>query len=194
MVCYEDLFVLERGDGRLLWSFDPGPYGVAWPTIADERIYVGTRRLPEQMSASGVERTEASPSPSLVRISRDEFGKKPLVLELVTTDAVPADAVAWSPLSRLPAPSEGSESIIIELIDLPIRQFYSRLEIGGILARHGVAYLKLGEYTDRIVVQIDGVQVAETLVRELPASPTTTPAPVATASRCVGSSRCSIWR
>lgn len=41
--CYEDLFALRADDGKLLWSFDCGPFGAAWPTIVGNRIFVGVR-------------------------------------------------------------------------------------------------------------------------------------------------------
>ncbi len=41
--CYDDLFVLRQSDGKLIWSFDCGAFGSPWPTINDDRVYVGTR-------------------------------------------------------------------------------------------------------------------------------------------------------
>ena len=43
VACYEDLFVLQRDDGKLIWSFDCGQFGSPWPTVEGDRVYVGTR-------------------------------------------------------------------------------------------------------------------------------------------------------
>lgn len=49
--CYEDVFAVRAKDGKLLWSFDCGPFGGSWtplddswPLIVGNRVFVGTRK------------------------------------------------------------------------------------------------------------------------------------------------------
>ena len=161
--CYEDLFLLDLKDGRLLWAFDAGPFGEAWPTVADGRMYVAARSAQASLtstSAGGAPGT-GRPSLVLVRQSGTDFS-----LELVTTDAVPDDAATRSSLSAN-SPSKKADEIVVELHDdVPFGQFDSRIDISGAMEAEGFAYVKFSSRIDRVVLFRNRKEVAE-----LPVSP-----------------------
>ncbi len=176
VACYEDLFVLDRDAGELRWSFDPGPFGEAWPTISGGRVYVATRQTAAELASTSIGGEPGiEPPPSLVRISSDRSGDERFVVDLVTTDALPADTVAWSPLSAVPAPRRDSGSIRVELIEGPPAERVSSVEIGGILEQQGVAYVKLFDFIDRISVRSGKTRVAELVIRAYPSEWQSTP-------------------
>ena len=165
--CYERLFALGAEDGKLVWSFDCGAFGEPWPTVAGNRLFVGTRGTEEPADWSLLRGEPERPENSALVVSRAPENGAGYEIRFLSRRDIPRDAEMWWSLRPPPAPTPDAQRVVIRLIqdpDLPPWEaegypFETTIDLSEPLRTQGKAYVKFGAWTDKAVLVVGGEEV-----------------------------------
>jgi outer membrane protein assembly factor BamB len=114
VVVYEDLFLLDARSGRLIWSFDAGPFAKPWPLVHDGKVYVGTRKGAVQQMSASFGFSGEDKIVSALKITRT--GNRYQITPISRREIPPGEAVWWS-LRPPPASGKRAPRIVLRLAE-----------------------------------------------------------------------------